>query len=88
MAHDDQKITLIFIINGVDFAVDTNVNAILISAVEKALSESGNAGPRNPSEWEVRDTNGTQLDIHQTPKQLGLRDNQKLFLSLAVGAGG
>ncbi len=88
MAQDDQKINLIFVINGVDFDVRTNVDAVLISAVEKALSESGNTGRRDPSEWEVRDANGAQIDIHRKVKDLGLGNNARLFLSLRVGAGG
>ena len=87
MASGEQKITLIFIINGENFSVETNVNAPLMSAVQRALAESHNTG-RDPSEWEVRDANGVLLEVHRTPKDLGLANNARLFLSLRVGAGG
>ena len=81
------KIRLIFIVNGQDYAIDANANAPLLEAVKRVLAESGNTG-RPPGEWEVRDSNGVLLDVHLTPKDLGLRDGARLFLSLRVGAGG
>jgi Protein of Unknown function (DUF2604) len=84
---DKQKITLIFIINGENFSVDANVNAPLKEAVARALAESHNTG-RPPEEWEVRDSSGVLLEINRSPKDLGLKDNARLFLSVRVGAGG
>jgi Protein of Unknown function (DUF2604) len=83
----EHKIDLNFIINGETFPVETNVNAPLSSAVEKALSTSGNMG-RPLAEWEVRDSSGVLLDISRKVKDLGLKDGARLFLSLRVGAGG
>jgi hypothetical protein len=83
----EHKVVLIFIINGENFSVETDVNAPLMSAVQRALAESHNTG-RDPSEWEVRDSNGVLLEVHRPPKELGLTDNARLFLSLRVGAGG
>lgn len=88
MAENEHKITLIFIINGEDFRVETNVEAPLLVAVEKALVESGNTGRRDPREWEVRDSQGVLLEVDRTVKQLGLKNGTRLFLSLRVGAGG
>lgn len=87
MAEKDQKIGLIFIINGQDFLVEANVQAPLMEAVQRALAESGNTG-RPPDEWEVRDVGGVLLEKHRTPKELGLQSGARLFLSLRVGAGG
>lgn len=87
MARDDNKIELIFIINGANFPLDTNVNAPLKEAVARALQESGNTG-RPPSDWQVRDANGVLLDIDRKIKDLGLTNGARLFLSLGVGAGG
>jgi hypothetical protein len=87
VSSGEHKITLIFIINGENFSVETNVNAPLLSAVQRALAESHNTG-RDPSEWEVRDSNGVLLEVHRTPTELGLVNNGRLFLSLRVGAGG
>lgn len=87
MAEGEHKITLIFIINGENFSVETNINAPLTAAVQRALSESGNSG-RPLSEWEVRDSAGALLDMTRTVKELGLKNGARLFLSLRVGAGG
>jgi hypothetical protein len=87
VARDDNKIELIFIINGANFPLDTNVNAPLKEAVARALQESGNTG-RPPSDWQVRDANGVLLDIDRKIKDLGLTNGARLFLSLGVGAGG
>lgn len=87
MAEGEHKITLIFIINGENFSVETNINAPLTAAVQRALSESGNSG-RPLSEWEVRDSAGALLDMTRTVKELGLTNGARLFLSLRVGAGG
>ena len=83
----EHQIDLNFIINGETFPVETNIEAPLSSAVEKALSKSHNTG-RPISEWEVRDASGALLDISQQVKDLGLKDGARLFLSLRVGAGG
>jgi hypothetical protein len=88
VAAPDHAIRLVFIINGEDYAVDTNINAALISSVERALSISGNTGRRDPAEWELRDSNGVMLEMHRSPKDFGLGDGARLFLSLRVGAGG
>lgn len=87
MSQDDQKIQLIFIINGANFSLETNVNAPLKEAVAKALAESGNTG-RPPSEWQVRDANGVLLETERKIRDFGFAPGARLFLSLGVGAGG
>lgn len=87
MAEGEHKITLVFIINGENFSVETNINAPLTAAVQRALSESGNSG-RPLNEWEVRNSAGALLDVTRTVKELGLTNGARLFLSLRVGAGG
>ncbi|MDP2762256.1 MAG: DUF2604 domain-containing protein [Sideroxyarcus sp.] len=83
----DHKVQLIFIINGQDYPVEVNINAVLMAAVKRALAESNNTG-REPDEWEVRDASGVLLETNRTPKDLGLHEGTRLFLSLRVGAGG
>jgi len=85
---DEHEITLIFIINGENFPVETNVHALLIVAVERALVLSGNTGRRDPREWEVRDSAGVLLEVDRSMEHLGLKNGTRLFLSLRVGAGG
>ena len=87
MAQGDQKIQLIFIINGANFPLETNINAPLKEAVARALEESGNTG-RPPSEWQVRDATGVLLEIERKIRDFGFTSGTRLFLSLAVGAGG
>jgi hypothetical protein len=86
--HTDQKMTLVFVINGENFSVGTNVNAPLLSAVEKALSDAGTSGRRDPGEWEVRDSNGVLLEMGRKVGDLGLSSGARLFITLKVGAGG
>ncbi|HLY61025.1 MAG TPA: DUF2604 domain-containing protein [Terriglobia bacterium] len=87
MVHTEPLIQLIFIINGANFAVKANINAPLKEAVAQALQESGNSG-RPPSDWQVRDSNGVLLDVNRKIEELGIANGARLFLTLAVGAGG
>ena len=87
MTKKVHKMRLVFIINGVDLSIDVNMDAPLIEAVQRVLEESNNTG-RPPEEWEVRDVGGVLLEINRTPKELGLQEGARLFLSLRVGAGG
>lgn len=84
---DSHHIKLVFIINGQDLTINADSRSPLIEAVQKALAESGNTG-RPAEEWEVRDVNGVLLETHRTPKELGIHNKARLFLSLKVGAGG
>lgn len=87
VAPQDNKLQLIFIINGANFPLEINVNETLAAAVARALGESGNSG-RQPSEWQVRDANGVLLETQRHIKDFGFTNGTRLFLSLAVGAGG
>ena len=82
----DKKITLIFIINGESFPVETNIKAPLKSAVEKALHESENTA-RPITDWQVK-YNGQVLDMNAKVEDLNLPDNAELLLTLKVGEGG
>jgi len=81
------KISLIFIVNGVDVPIDANLNQPLKVAREKALKESNNTG-RPADEWEIHNDKGQILDPDKKVKELGLTDGDRLFLNLKVGAGG
>jgi hypothetical protein len=86
--HPKERFFLVFIINGEDFKVSTNVDDLLRVAVEEALKVSGNTGRRDPSEWEVRNSAGVLLEMAREIRALGLTCGARLFLSLKVGAGG
>jgi len=81
------KITLIFIVNGVDVPVEANLNQPLKVARNQALEESSNTG-RPMDEWEVHNDEGQALDPDKKVEDLGLKDGARLFLNLKVGAGG
>ena len=81
------KLTLIFIINGVDVRIEANLNQPLHVARNKALEESNNTG-RPMDEWEVHNEEGQALDPDIKVEELGLVDGSRLFLNLKVGAGG
>lgn len=87
MSSLPNPLSLVFIINGEDVPVKTNPHAPLQAARAKALAESGNTG-RPPEEWEIRSESGMLLDPNQTPEDLHLKENTRLFLTLKVGAGG
>jgi hypothetical protein len=80
-------ISLAFVINGQEIRIDTNIEAPLGVAVQKALHDSGNTG-RAIDEWEVRDASGALLDVSAKVVDLHLENGARLFVSLRVGAGG
>ena len=86
------KITLIFIVNGVDVSIDANIHEPLKVARNKALTDSNNTG-RPMDEWEIHNDAGQALDPDKKIEDLGLEDlglvdGARLFLNLKVGAGG
>jgi len=87
VSPQENKIQLIFIINGTNVPLEVNANETLGAAVASALGQSGNSG-RPPSEWQVRDANGVLLETQRQIKDFGFANGTRLFLSLAVGAGG
>ncbi len=83
----DNKIKIIFIVNGVDVPVDVNLNAPIQTGRNKALELSNNTG-RPPEEWEIHNDAGEPLVPSNKASQLNLKDGDRLFLNLKVGAGG
>jgi len=81
------KITLIFIVNGVDVLVEANINEPIKVARNQALKDSNNTG-RPVDEWEVHNDEGVALDPTKKIEELVLVDGARLFLNLKVGAGG
>ena len=81
------KITIVFVVNGEDVLVETNVHPPLREAVSRALEQSRNTG-RPVDDWEVRDANGVLLDIGRKIEDFRFPSGARLFISLRVGAGG
>lgn len=83
----NNKISITFIVNGVDIPIEANIHQPLKVARDKALKDSNNTG-RPVDEWEVHNDKGEALDSSQKIADLGLKDGDRLFLTLKVGAGG
>ena len=83
----ENKILIIFIVNGVDVPVEVNLNAPIKTGRNKALALSNNTG-RPPEEWEIHNDAGQPLDPEAKAGELGLKERDRLFLNLKVGAGG
>ena len=81
------KITLVFIINGVDVPIEANINQPLKVAMNKALKDSDNTG-RPVDEWEVHTEEGQDLDPDKKVEDLELTGGARLLLNLKVGGGG
>ena len=80
--------TLCFIIMGENTWVeDLDEDEPLFRWRDRALALGHHTG-RSPTEWEIRDATGKQLDPWQTTTDLELPDGARLFLSLRVGVGG
>jgi hypothetical protein len=84
----EQKLDLVFVVNGEDVPISANVHAPLAVAAEHALKESQNLGSRSLDQWEVRDAKGVLLEMNRKVGELGLQNGSRLFLSLRAGAGG
>jgi hypothetical protein len=84
---DDQKLSIIVVVNGQPVTVEGNVNAPLIPLIQHALNESGNSG--QPAEnWELRDAAGNVLDPGRKLGDTGVAGGATLFLNLKAGVGG
>tara|TARA_B100000609_G_C16980564_1_gene313596 strand:- start:118 stop:411 length:294 start_codon:yes stop_codon:yes gene_type:complete len=82
----ENKIDLLIIVNGTPTTVEANVNAPLKTAVEKALSDTGNTG-RPITDWQLK-WNDQVLDLDKKIKEFEFPEGAELFLSLKAGVGG
>lgn len=87
--HTDKKnkISLVFIVMGVDVPVEANMHEPLKVARDKALEQSNNTG-RPVDEWQITNADGHELSPDSKIDELGLEDGARLFLTLKVAAGG
>ena len=77
-----------FIINGDPVEVVINPGAPLRDAVQQVLQQSNNTG-RPLADWELRDDMGRLLSIDRSfADHAWLADNNYLFVTQSVGAGG
>ncbi len=89
MAKENNFIDIVFVVAGEDVVLDKlNIHEPLNAARSKALAQSGNDTSRPHKDWEIRTESGVLLNPTDKLESLGLKPGTKLFLSLAVGAGG
>lgn len=82
-----KKISLTIIVNGQPTVVDVIGDAPLGSIVPEALRQTENSG--QPQEnWELRDADGTLLNLNKKIEDYGFPEKTRLFLNLKAGVGG
>lgn len=82
-----KKISLTIVVNGQPTVVDAIGDAPLGSIVPDALRQTENSG--QPQEnWELRDADGTLLDLNKKIEDYGFPEKIRLFLNLKAGVGG
>ena len=84
---DSKKIDITIVVNGQPTVVVVEVESRLRTIIPDALRQTGNAG-QPPDNWELRDTDGTLLDLDKTIEDYGFSDKVRLFLNLKAGVGG
>ena len=83
----DKHVQLTVVVNGQPTQVEVNPNAPLNTVVGRALSQTNNEG-QPPENWEFRDAAGAPVDGRSKVSELGLSDNDRVFLNLKAGIGG
>lgn len=81
------RLVLRMIINGETSPVPCRRSETLQIAIKKALRLTRNTS-RPIKEWQVRDANGVLLEKQRVLSDFKFKQNERLFLSLAIGAGG
>ena len=83
----DNQIEIAVIVNGQPTVVQANLEAELRTVIPKALEATGNTG-QPPENWELRDANGTLLDISKKIESFHFPAGARLLLNLKAGVGG
>jgi hypothetical protein len=81
------KIEILVVVNGQQAPIGANANSPLRSIVGKALQDTGNTG-QGAENWELRDGNGTLLDLDAKIASFDFGPAVRLFLNLRAGIGG
>jgi hypothetical protein len=80
-------IELTVIVNGQPTEVKVNGQQPLRTVIPKALEQTGNVG-QGPENWELKDAEGTLLDLDKKITDFSFANLTKLFLSLKAGVAG
>jgi ABC-type Zn2+ transport system substrate-binding protein/surface adhesin len=81
------KLVLTVVVGGTATEVEANPEAPINSIIPIALKQTGNEG-QPPENWQLKDTQGTILDINKKIEDFHFSCDVKLFLSLKAGVGG
>ena len=82
-----KKISITVVVNGQPTVVDVLQAAPLGTIIPDALRQTENSG-QPPENWELRDADGTLLDLEKRIEDYGFSEKIRLFLNLKAGVGG
>ena len=82
-----KKISITVVVNGQPTVVDAIGDAPLSAIIPDALRQTENSG-QPPENWELRDADGTLLDLDKKIEDYGFPPKVRLFLNLKAGVGG
>jgi hypothetical protein len=83
----DHKLDVVMIVGGAPYSFSFAVGRNIGSIIEETLKETKNTA-QPPENWELRDENGTLLDLGKHLREYGFHDGVKLFLTVKAGIGG
>ena len=82
-----KKIQITVVVNGQPTVVDASADDPLGTIIPDALRQTANSG-QPPENWELRDADGTLLDLDKKIGDYGFPEKTRLFLNLKAGVGG
>ena len=82
-----KKISITVVVNGQRTVVDAFDDDALSAIIPDALRQTDNSG-QPPENWELRDADGTLLDLGKKIGDFGFPEKTRLFLNLKAGVGG
>ena len=82
-----KKITITVVVNGQPTVVDAIEDDPLGTIIPDVLRQTENSG-QPPENWELRDSDGTLLDLDKKIGDYGFPEKTRLFLNLKAGVGG
>lgn len=83
----NNKIQLVFVVNGTPVTDGVNVNQPLHSVLGSVLSKAGVAGDADPSRWEFNFNNAV-LDATKKTGEFGFPANAQVFVNMKAGVAG
>jgi hypothetical protein len=83
----DNKISIVVVVNTEDVSVSANVNQPLHVVAEHALKDS-ESKDRPLTDFDLKDSSGTKLDLAMKVGDAGVQDGAKLYLALRAGVTG